>query len=80
MLSDDLAPKGYAYLLIHSGKGTVASCLFEDYHHEKEYLARTVEFFSQKVGVRVSNPRNFGGTGNFLASPTARKGQPSLCG
>lgn len=34
MLSDELAPKGYSYLLIHSGRGTVASCLFEDYHRD----------------------------------------------
>lgn len=74
-LSDELAPKGYSYLLIHQGRGTVASCLFQDYHNDKEYLARTVEFFSQKVGVRMTNPRHFGGTGNFLAPRTARKGK-----
>lgn len=73
-LSDDLAPKGYAYLLIHNGTGTIASCMFEDYHHEKDYLARTVEFFSRKVGMHINNARSFGGTGNFLASPLARKG------
>jgi len=75
VLSDELAPKGYSYLLIHQGRGTVASCLFQDYHNEKEYLARTVEFFSQTVGVRMKNEKHFGGTGNFLASRTARKGK-----
>ena len=73
-LSDELAPKGYSYLLVHNGRGTIASCLFQDYHNEKQYLARTVEFFRQKVGVRVMNAKTFGGTGNFLAVRTARKG------
>lgn len=75
VLSDELAPKGYSYLLIHKGRGTVASCFFQDYHNEKEYLARTVEFFSQKVGVRMKDAKHFGGTGNFLAPRTARKGR-----
>ena len=74
-LSDELAPKGYSYLLIHQGRGTVASCLFEDYHNEKKYLARTVEFFGRTTGVRMTNAKEFGGTGNFLAPRTARKGR-----
>lgn len=73
-LSDDLAPKGYAYLLIHKGRGTIAACMFEDYHREKEYLGRTVEFFRRKLGVNLKNPKQFGGTGNFLPVGTARKG------
>lgn len=80
VLSDELAPKGYSYLLIHDGRGTVASCLFEDYHREKEYLARTVEFFSRKVGLRVRNPRHFGGIGNFLPRRSARKAQMLYAG
>ncbi len=74
-LSDELAPKGYSYMLVHNGRGTVASCLFQDYHNEKKYLDRTVEFFRQRVGVRMTNPKRFGGTGNFLAPRTARKGK-----
>lgn len=73
-LSDELAPTGYSYMLIHKGRGTIASCLFHDYHNEKEYLSRTVDFFSQKTGVRMKNAKRFGGTGNFLVPRTARKG------
>lgn len=73
-VSDDLAPKGYAYLLVHGGRGTLASCLFADFHHERDYVERCVAFFTDKVGVRMRNARRFGGSGNFALPSQARKG------
>lgn len=73
-LSDDLAPKGYAYLLICNGKGTLASCLFADFHHEHAYVERCRAFFAEKVGVRMQNPRRFGGSGNFSLPSRVHKG------
>jgi flavin-dependent dehydrogenase len=72
-VADNLAPKGYAYLLIHRGRGTVATCLFRDFHMEKAYLARTVDFFQAKAGLRMRNPRFFGGSGNLLFPPVGRR-------
>jgi flavin-dependent dehydrogenase len=73
-ISDQLAPKGYSYLLVHKGQGTVASGIFEDYHSEKRYLDATVEFFRAKVDLRIRSERRFGGTGNFPVPRTARRG------
>jgi len=73
-LSDRLAPKGYAYLLVSRGRGTVATCLFDDFHREKLYLERTIAFFRERAGLSMQNPRRFGGTGNVLFPPTARHG------
>ena len=73
-ISDRLAPKGYAYLLICKGRGTLATCLFEDFHNEREYLERCVDFFSRGTGVRMTNPRRFGGGGNFSLPRSACKG------
>lgn len=73
-LGDDLAPKGYSYLLICSGRGTVASCMFADFHNEAVYLERTVDFFRDRVDVQLRNPRRFGGFGNIFPSGRARKG------
>lgn len=73
-VSDDLAPKGYAYLLVAGGRGTVATCLFDDFHQEKTYIQRTVDFFRERVGLRMSNPRSFGGSGNVYAERSARRG------
>jgi flavin-dependent dehydrogenase len=74
VVSDQLAPKGYSYFLVHNGIGTIASGIFEDYHNDKKYLQATVEFFQKKTGVKMRNPRHFGGTGNFLVPRTARNG------
>ncbi len=79
-VSDQLSPKGYSYVLICKGRGTVASCLFEDYHKEKEYVARTVEFFTEKTGLRMKGPRHFGGIGNFMVPRTARKAKTLYVG
>ncbi len=73
-ISEQLAPKGYAYLLICKGRATLASCLFDDFHNERRYLQRCVEFFTEKLGVSMKNPRHFGGGGNFALPRTARKG------
>lgn len=73
-VADELAPKGYSYLLVQGGRGTIASCMFEDFHNEKRYLQRTVTFFEEKTGVEIEDPRPFGGTGNFHVPRTARKG------
>ncbi len=72
-VADELAPNGYAYLLINQGRGTLATCLFTDFHNEREYLDRCVAFFDKKIGVRMNNPRRFGGSGNFSLPRQARK-------
>ncbi len=79
-ISDLLAPKGYAYLLVHAGRGTLATCLFDDFHHEHQYLERTLEFFNDKLGVRMQNPRRFGGSGNFSLPQRAHKGNVLYAG
>ena len=73
-ISDSLAAKGYSYLLVHAGRGTVASTIFEDFRHQKAYLARTVDFFEQHAGLVMRNARRFGGTANFSAPRSARRG------
>jgi len=71
---DELAPKGYAYLVIWNGRGTLSTCMFDDFHQERVYLQRTKEFFKQKLGLKMNNPRHFGGTGNFQIPKTVRNG------
>jgi flavin-dependent dehydrogenase len=73
-ISDELAPKGYSYLLICGGRATIASCMFADFHQEKIYLDRTVEFFREKVGLEMTNARRFGGFGNVIVAHDPRKG------
>ena len=73
-VSEDLAPLGYAYLLVHAGRGTVASCMFTGFKREAEYVRRTVTFFEQKVGLRMRNAKPFGGFANIRLPRTAEQG------
>lgn len=79
-VSDDLAPGGYAYLLICGGRATLATCMFDDFHNDKQYLERTVQFFNRAVGVTPRDARSFGGFGNMSAEPTVRRGKLLLVG
>ncbi|MFQ5644740.1 MAG: NAD(P)/FAD-dependent oxidoreductase [Thiogranum sp.] len=73
VVSEQLAPGGYAYLLICNHRATLATCLFSDFHNERRYLERSVDFLTGKLGVHMDNPRRFGGTGNFALPKSARK-------
>ena len=79
-VSDELAPAGYAYLLICRGRATLATCMFDDFHNDKQYLARSVDFFERKVGITLREARSFGGFGNMAADPKVRRGRLLLAG
>lgn len=71
---NELAPLGYAYLLVHGGRGTVASCMFTDFKSEAKYVARTVAAFQERAGLKMRNERRFGGYANFGLPRTAVQG------
>ena len=73
-LSEALAPRGYAYLLVHAGRGTVASCLFTGFRDQAKYLTATVAYFTRHAGLDMQDPRPFGGFGNMRFARTAMQG------
>jgi len=77
---DDLAPLGYAYLLVCRGRGTVASCMFTDFKQQAEHVKRTVAFFRKHVALDIRNPRPFGGFANFRLPRTAIQGGHPVIG
>jgi flavin-dependent dehydrogenase len=77
---NDLAPQGYAYLLVMGGKGTVKSCMFTGFKHEALYVERTVAAFERLVGLEMINPSPHGGVGNFRIPETARSGVHPVVG
>ena len=76
----DLAPKGYAYLLVHGGRGTVASCMFTGFRDQAGYLAATVAYFTRHAGLQMENPKGFGGFGNVRLPRTAMQGGNPVIG
>jgi len=77
---NSLAPLGYAYLLVHAGRGTVASCIFTGFKQQAAYVARTVAFFKDRVDLRMRSPRPFGGFANFRLPDTAVQGGHPVVG
>ncbi len=77
---DNIAPKGYAYLLIMNGCGTVKSCMFTGFKQERQYVQRTVEAFQDLVGLEMKNPRPHGGAGNFRIPGRAISGAHLVVG
>src|SRR4030067_1494852 len=62
---DEVAPQGYAYLLIMNGRGTVKSCMFSGFKQEHLYVERTVAAFQRLGGVGKVKPLTHRGAGNF---------------
>ncbi len=77
---NELAPQGYAYLLVMNGRGTVKSCMFSGFKQEKLYVQRTVEAFQRLVGLEMKNPQLHGGSGNFRIPKSAYSGPHPLVG
>ncbi len=63
--NDQLAPKGYAYLLVMNGIGTIKSCQFQDFKQQNLYVDRTLKTFERLVDLDMQKPVKHGGAGNF---------------
>jgi len=77
---DELAPQGYAYLLVLNGRGTVKSCMFSDFKQEKVYVQRTLDTFQRLVGLEMKNPVPHGGCANFRIPDSAYSGRHPVVG
>ncbi|VAW92977.1 hypothetical protein MNBD_GAMMA23-807 [hydrothermal vent metagenome] len=77
---DNLAPKGYAYLLVMAGRGTVKTCMFSGFKQEKVYVEKTLKAFERLVGLEMKNPVAHGGAGNFRIPDSAYSGLNPLVG
>ncbi|MDF0652524.1 MAG: hypothetical protein CV081_04975 [Nitrospira sp. LK265] len=65
LLDDRLAPKGYAYLLVAEGRGTLATVLYDQFSAGKACLERTITRVQDLVGFTMRNVHHFGGYGTF---------------
>lgn len=79
-LGKSLAPGGYSYLLVQGGRGTVASCMFTGFRDQALHVRATLEFFRRHAGLRMQNPRPFGGFGNMRLARSAMQGGHPVVG
>ena len=64
LLGSSFAPKGYAYMLIVNGEGTVATVFKINRIKNKSPLQRCINYFAAK-NVNFENIKYFGGKGSF---------------
>lgn len=77
---DEVAPQGYAYLLVMNGRGTVKSCMFSGFKQEHVHVQRTVAAFQRLVGLEMVNAIPHGGAGNFRIPARAVTGVHPMVG
>ena len=65
-VDDQIAPKGYAYLLVNKGRATFATCLFEDFRNSQRYFDRALVRMTEILNIDVNDALPFGGFGNFF--------------
>ncbi len=70
VFDDEIAPKGYAYLLINNGCGTAATVIYKDLKNGKKYFKNMINFFKNKKNIDIKNDKKFGGRGNFFLRDT----------
>lgn len=69
-LDDRIAPRAYAYLLVHGGKATFATCLMDDFRNAQMYFERALETLRQTINPEIRDPHVFGGYINFGVHPS----------
>ncbi len=76
ILDNDIAPKGYAYLLAAEGRATLATVLYSHFDRCEHYLEKAVAAFRNILPLELGNPTKFSGFGSFFLRKTAvEKGQ-----
>jgi len=70
-LNNEIAPWGYAYLLVRKGRGTLASVYYRDFPKGFDFLDRSIRHFQKKVPFAMEEAHRFTGYGNFTPVTTA---------
>lgn len=70
VFDDDIAPKGYAYLLVNQGCGTMVTVLYREYRRGNECFEDMKRFFKDNMALDIKNEKKFGSYGNFFIRDT----------
>ncbi|PKL72995.1 MAG: hypothetical protein CVV29_05845 [Methanobacteriales archaeon HGW-Methanobacteriales-2] len=65
LVNDHLAYKGYSYLLVNGGYGTISTVLFHDFHLLKDCFQNTLKIFRELTDFTWANIHHSGGMGSF---------------
>ena len=74
IFNNELAPRGYAYLLVADGQATLSTILYKEFDKAKGCLMQSVNAFRKLIGrFDVIAPKIWGGFGSFGIPKTAIK-------
>lgn len=79
-LGHEVAPGGYAYLLVRDGRGTVASCMFTGFRDQARHVKAAEDFFRAHAGLEMRDSRAFGGYGAYRLPRNATQGGHPVIG
>jgi flavin-dependent dehydrogenase len=65
ILNNNAAFRGYSYLLVTDGYGTLCTVIFDRFHHLKNCFIQTKKMFLDLLDLNIENPRGCGGVGCF---------------
>lgn len=80
IVGDDLAPGGYAYLLIAAGRATLATVLSKEFEKVKLALRNATCAFESLLNIQIEEPKYWGGYGNFEIPTTATRHRTLIVG
>ena len=69
LLGKKFAPKGYAYLIILNGEGTLATAFKKNGSKSKDPFSASLDYF-KKIGIEMNRINPFGGRGSFFFPKT----------
>lgn len=65
VINNQVAYKGYSYLLVTKGYGCLCTCIFDQLSRLNECFERTKKTFSKLYKLDIQNPKSVGGVGSF---------------
>lgn len=65
-LDDEVAPQGYAYLVVNNGRATFATCMFSKFSDAHSLYKAALYQMREHVDIDINEPRYFGGYVNFF--------------
>lgn len=79
-LNDDLAYRGYSYLLITKGYGCMCSVVINKEHKVGNCFKKTKKFFVEEFNLDLQSPKDVGGFGNFTLEKIFNEGNTLYVG
>lgn len=80
MLGDEIAYRGYAYLLASGGRGTLCVAVMNRFREVDTYLQRAREAFSDRLKLDMEDPKLVSGFGSFSMQPRLCQGETLYVG